>query len=424
MIFKCRLTVVAAIAIGAALSGTRTVHAQTFGVELHNNLMSASGGMGGVSIAEPQDLTSGINGNPASLTQFAGTQFTFGGAWAEPTINMNQQAPIPTMNPVIDPFSAKSTAPGVPVGNIGLTQDLNELGLPATFAIGFITTSGVFADYRQEPNSNGTNTGLALFSLPVAVGVDLNESLSVGASMALGIAFFDGPFVGAGGMTPDYALRGTVGADYCLTDTTTLGAYYQTQQSFTFDNAILLANGAVRRDIEMDLPQNIGVGLANRSLMDGKLLVGVDVLYKLWSETDLFGAVYDNQWVVQLGAQYTMGRIRLRAGYTWAENPIDQTPDLNVGGIPLGDLPAVRYTQGLLAVTNQHRISAGVGVVDVLPGIDMDLMAGGMFRDTEQLGDFTETSVESYWIGVGLTWRFGRGACQDLTTPDSWYSGK
>ena len=70
-----------------------------------------------------------------------------------------------------------------------------------------------------------------------------------------------------------------------------------------------------------------------------------------------------------------------------------------------GDLRAVRYTQGLLAVTCPHRISGGIGVVDVLPGIDMDLMAGGMFDDTEQLGDFTVTSIESYWIGLGLTWR-------------------
>ncbi|RIK85521.1 MAG: hypothetical protein DCC67_03760 [Planctomycetota bacterium] len=101
-----------------------------------------------------------------------------------------------------------------------------------------------------------------------------------------------------------------------------------------------------------------------------------------------------------------MGRYRWRAGYAWAENPIDQTPDLAVGGVPLGDLPTVRYTQGLLAITGEHRISGGVGVADVLPGVDLDAMAGGMFRDSEQLGLFTETSVASYWLGLGLTWRF------------------
>jgi len=85
-----------------------------------------------------------------------------------------------------------------------------------------------------------------------------------------------------------------------------------------------------------------------------------------------------------------------------------------------GGPPIVRYTQGLLAITSQHRMSFGVGVVDVLPGVDMDLMAGGMFRDSQPLGDFTTTSIESYWIGVGLTWRFGRGACERLPAPDHW----
>ena len=46
-------------------------------------------------------------------------------------------------------------------------------------------------------------------------------------------------------------------------------------------------------------------------------------------------------------------------------------------------------------------------MADVLPNIDMDMMAGGMFPDAEQLGSFTTTSIESYWVGVGLTWRFG-----------------
>ena len=413
--------IVAGLVVCAGFAGTRVAHAQTFGVELHNNLMPAAGAMGGVSIARPQDLTSSINGNPATLAQFAGTQVMFGGAWAEPTFNMTQDQSLPLLG--VDPFSAKSTAPGVPVGNIGVTQDLSELGLPATFALGFVTTSGSFADFRHVPQSNGTNTALSIFSLPVALGVDLTDRLSVGAGLAMGIAFYDGPFVGVGGMTPDYALRGTLGADYQLTDCTTLGAYYQTEQSFRFDNAFKFALGPVEiaRDIDMDLPQNIGVGVANRSLMDGRLLVGVDLLYKLWDETDLYGVVYDNQWVVQVGGQYSVGRWRLRSGYAWAQNPIDPNPvNLSVGGVPLPNLPAVAYTEGLVAVTCEHRLSAGVGIVDVLPGIDLDFMAGGMLPDTQQLGNFTTTSIESYWLAVGLTWRFGRGACGDVSAPDRW----
>ncbi len=104
-----------------------------------------------------------------------------------------------------------------------------------------------------------------------------------------------------------------------------------------------------------------------------------------------------------------------------AQNPLDDTPGNNLGGvIQPGDLAVVRYSQGLLAVTSQHRISFGLGIADVLPGVDMDVMAGGMFQDNQQLGNFTNTSIASYWIGTGLTWRFGRGACGPISAPDRW----
>ena len=175
--------------------------------------------------------------------------------------------------------------------------------------------------------------------------------------------------------TPDYALRGTLGANYLLTDSTIVGGYYQTEQAFQFNNAFILNPGPTQNafDVRMDLPQNFGLGVANSALMDGSLLLGIDVLYKLWDETALFGALYDNQWVVQVGSQYSVGRYRLRAGYAWAENPIDPTPGPNLGGvIQPGGLPAVRYSQALLAIASQHRISGGIGMVDILRGLDMD----------------------------------------------------
>ena len=425
LLATCRAPAVL-VAIGLSLL-LRAANAQSFGVELNNTLMPASGGMAGTSIAQPQDLTSSLNGNPGTLTQFRGTQFIFGGAWAEPTFNLTQTSNIPIVgSPLIEPFSAKSTAPGVPMGNIGVTQDLSELGLPVTLGIGFVSTAGAAVDFRQVPQSHGTNSGLSIFSLPISLGVDLTDRLSIGATTALGIAFFNAPFVGVGGMTPDYALRASLGANYRLTDYTNVGAYYQTRQAFQFNNAFVLnpGPGQISRDVRLDLPENLGLGVAYSALMDGNLLLAVDVLYKLWNQAPLFEAVYNNQLVVQLGSQYTLGRYRLRAGYAWAQNPLDPTPGPNLGGvIQPGGLPAVRYSQALLAVANQHRISGGIGIVDVLPGINLDLFAGGMFRDTQQLGNFTTTSAASYWVGFGLTWQFGRGACCRPAVPDSWCDG-
>lgn len=408
---------------GALAVGTSAVHAQTLGVELHNVVMPASGGMGGVSIARPQDFLSGINGNPASLTQFQGTQFTFSGAWAEATFNQTQSGNIPFVGPpIVTPFSAKSSAPGSAVANIGISQELSELGLPATLGIGFVTTSGALTNYTHVPQSGGTGTGLFVFNLPVSLGVDMTDRWSIGSSVALGIGIYDAPFVGVSNMVMDYAVRGTIGTNYKLNDCNTIGGYYQTKQNFNFENGFIINPGLAQipLDVALDMPENLGLGIANTALMEGKLLLGVDLVYKLWDNADTFGAIYDNQLAVQLGSQYSIGKYRLRSGYVWAENPIDQAPGPNIGGVIQTDLRAVRYTQGLLAVTSQHRISGGVGIQDFLPGIDLDVMAGGMFRDSEQLGNFTSTSIASYWLGGGMTWRFGRGSCDRLNTPNQW----
>lgn len=87
---KCGICVIlcAVVAVGG-----RVAQAQTFGIELYNNLMPASEGMAGVSVSRPQDLQSVVNGNPATLRQFQGTQFSFGGAWVDANYHVSQAAP-------------------------------------------------------------------------------------------------------------------------------------------------------------------------------------------------------------------------------------------------------------------------------------------------------------------------------------------
>jgi long-chain fatty acid transport protein len=99
-------------------------------------------------------LTSAINANPATLTQFQGTQFLFGGGWAEPTYNVTHDGGV---LPGIGAYSAKSSTPGSAGGNIGVTQDFTALSLPATLGIGFISSAGGGADFRDVLASNGTS---------------------------------------------------------------------------------------------------------------------------------------------------------------------------------------------------------------------------------------------------------------------------
>jgi long-chain fatty acid transport protein len=402
----------------ALVQTSSTAVAQSFGIELHSTLMPASGAMAGACTARPQDVQSAFAGNPAALTQFCGTSFSFGGAWTEPTYNIGHRGGV---LPRLGAFYAKSEAEGSALGNIGITQQLEIMGRPANFGIGLLGTAGAGVSLRNVPESNGTSVTMSVLQIAPAVAVGVTDRLSVGAAIMLGSSTLDAPFQGAGAAALAYSLRGAMGLTYQLAPCTTLGASFHTSQNFNYDDAIRLQIDAVNLstavDVNAGLPANYAVGVANNRLMDGRLLLAADVLFKHWDTAYMFGDLYTNQWVLQLGAQYCINpRIRLRLGYAYAENPIDTTLGQSVGGVvPPGLAPQVeaglQYVQSTVAVINQHRFTGGIGIRDVLPGLNMDLFAGGMPRASQDFGEYTWASLQSYWVGGGLTWHFGGGCC-------------
>jgi long-chain fatty acid transport protein len=187
--------------------------------------------------------------------------------------------------------------------------------------------------------------------------------------------------------------------------------YYQTHQHFDFHDAVQFAVGPAF-NVPLDLPANVGIGLANNSLMDGKLLLAMDVLYKQWSQSDLFRQIYNDQWAYQFGAQYALTpRTRLRIGYAYNQNPMKGASVTSIAGIPLPDgIPGGRYVQSQFAAITQNRLTFGAGVRDVLlPGMDFDVFAGFAYAASDRLGTTIVSINDNYWVGFGLTWRFGAG---------------
>jgi long-chain fatty acid transport protein len=395
------------------LLSAKVTHAQSFGVELFNNIMPASGAMGGASIASPQDVQSAIKGNPATMTQYHGTNFGFGGAWIEPTYNLTVDRPGIPLLFNIQPFTnAKSSSQGIAAGNIGVTQEICVAGTPVTVGLGLFAGAGAGVDFRHIPESNGTHATIVSLDIYSGAAVNLTDRLSAGASITLSNATLDGPFVGITGLAFDYGLRGTVGFDYELQRDTTVGAFWKTKIGYTFDNLV----GFVPRnfmDVDLDRPEIVGLGISNTSLMDGRLLLAVDAVYQKYSDTEFFGAIFDDQWALQFGAQYTVNdRIRLRWGYAWNENPMRDVVGSSAGGItPPAGSAHIQYIESLFAAIPQNRVTGGVSIQDVLPGVDMNFFVGGMFEESQTFGLSTAT-VKSYWIGSGLTWHFGCGNCE------------
>lgn len=381
--------------------------AQTFGIELQNNVMPASGGMGGASVSKPQDLQSAIAGNPSTLRQFQGTQFSFGGAWADVDYSVTQNSQLPLVG--VSPYSATSSTPGGLLGNIGVTQDLDSSGLPATMGLGLITDAGGGVNFRGVPESNGTAAQYVALDIVAGVGLSVTDNLTLGASGSLGTSYFDGPFTDLAGMTTAYGVRGTLGANYQVTQFTSVGAYWQTKKHLNFEDALLLPVLGTARDISFEHPSNVVFGIANNRLMDGRLLLATDIVFKQYSNADTLRAIYRDQWAFQFGAQYSATpKTALRLGYVYAQNPMKAAQLEGFGGNLLPDgIPAVRYVQGQFAAITEHRITCGVGVKDLRPGMDVDLFAGYGFDADDQFAATSVSLTGNYWVGFGSTWHFG-----------------
>ena len=407
-------------AVGLVAAIAPSAFGQTYGVELHNTLMPASSGMGGTSFTQPQDIQSAIYGNPATMTQFEGTQAAFSGAWAEPTINVTQSANAPLIG--VSPYSAKSQAPGSLLGNIGVVFDAAMAGRPVKMGVGFMSNAGLGVDFRQVPESNGTNTSYLELDLVAAAAMEVTDRLSVGGTFYLGTGVLNAPLVGISSTSLNYAARGAVGMNYELGSGMTMGAWWQSKKAHTFDDIVRI--GGSFQDLEYDLPANIGIGVANRCLMNGRLLLAADVLFKNWSDADFYDSIYKDQWVFQFGSQYIVNsKLRLRTGYAYnTDVTLDTVPGSIGGVIPIGGFPAIQYLQSQFAVLPQHRLTGGLGIRDIMPGIDFDASVGGMFERTKTFGDST-SSVKSYWVAFGFTWRCGGGpnACSDcqISEPSS-----
>ena len=382
-------------------------NAQTYGIELHNAVMPASGGMAGTSFSRPQDVQSAIYGNPATTTQYAGTVFGFGGAFIEATINTNQATQLPLLG--VNPYSAKSDTPPSLLPNISIVNNTVIMGNPVTLGMGFFGNAGLGVDFRPVQQSAGTHASYLSLDLVNSAAVKLSERLSVGASLTAATSILDGPFVDTSSSQSDYALRYTLGANYELGNGISVGGFWQSKKDHKFDNVVRFGTGPYQ-DVQLDHPTNFGFGVANRCLMNGRLLLAADVIYKDWSDTDFFGAIFDDQWVLQFGGQYALtNRTKFRMGYAFNEDATrDQVPGTIGGVVPIGGIPAVQYIQGQFAAINQHRLTGGFGVQEIVPGVDFDMSVGGMFDASKSFGA-TTASVESYWVSFGFTWR--RGAC-------------
>ena len=164
------------------LAASQAAFGQGYGTDTQNVLTPAAGGMAGVSIARPQDVPASVFGNPATLAQFQGTQFTMGGAWVEGYPTVTRSFPNSIEN-----YSVTSRTEGFAIPEIAVAQDLRSLGLPGTFGLGLAGTSGLGAEYRGRAPigsvANDFSTEYMVLGINAGAGFEITDRLTAGATM-------------------------------------------------------------------------------------------------------------------------------------------------------------------------------------------------------------------------------------------------
>jgi len=192
----------------------------------------------------------------------------------------------------------------------------------------------------------------------------------VGASGSVGDETMDsGILSNWGGTTSsvhDIGFGWSLGATYIVADGITTSLAVKSPVEYKFKNIIYgnpattgggmvdgnSANGWQHLDVEQ--PLEVIAGVALEDVLAENLLVELDVVWKNWSDADAYEYAYEDQFLVNLGAQYSTGNWSFRAGYSWAEEILQDKPSstlgqlTGLGNLPLGEGAAALDGSGLL----------------------------------------------------------------------------
>lgn len=435
-------------ALLTAVSST-SVMAGPYGYDLHNVLAPVSGSMAGTSIAKPLDNVSAVFGNPAGLSEFRGTEFTFGATWYKPSAVLDHDGSVTGAA-----FKQSNRNEGYLVPEVAVTQDLRGLGIPGTLGAGVTATNGIGVEYRKDPRTLGASAELIVIGANFGLSWDFTENLTLGAAMTTTYSMLDLGLLSTSAQTHDIAFKGSLGAIYKLPHATQIGMFYHSELRQDFDDIIqtspssgsqtlaqVTANGSLftandgrTTNLVIEQPRTLGIGISNEMFMNGNLYLAADIMYKNWANADFWQDIYKDQWIFSMGAQLTQGPWEFRAGYGYADDPTREnvqglTQLANAcaglpGGctvVPTGSsdlgISVTEYLQAAQAqVIYRHRISAGVGYKGFLaPFLDLDMHVAHQFETDRNYGgspngavpfNHTNSEVSSWHAGFALTWHF------------------
>ena len=395
--------------------------ATTYGTDVNNSSMPATGGMAGASVARTVEGAAAVFGNPANLTQYKeGTTFTFGATFLDPKIKVDHDG-----STTGTAWSGSSNADKYLIPTIAVTQGMGGLGLE-NLVLGLgLSATGAGSDFRDVPGSLGANGEVIIFMANVGAAYQVTDNLSLGFMGTIGNGYAQASLNSDSSSAHNYGLRATLGATYDM-GATSFGAYYRSPLKITYEDYI--SNGGVATSPGKDTfwsdawqqPQEFAVGIANNSLMGGDLQINADIIHKDYSSADFYKDFFRDQTVFALGAQLTTGKAQWRLGYSHARSPLKDIKNpaaligignnFTIGAPGGGQIPVSGTVVQYFQATNAGAIwedsfTAGFGY-QLLPMLRVDTHAAFAPSEKDNVGPANKVEASNWQVGVGFTWAF------------------
>lgn len=391
------------IYLGGLLSASLSM-AANFGTDLNLTMMPAAGGMGGVGIASPQGVAAAVFGNPASIHQFKGTHFMLGGTFYHPDVKVEHDG-------IGLKWSGDSKAGPYLLPNVAATHQISD---SLTLGTGISTISGVGSDFRGVRGSLDPLAEIIVFGANAGLAYQVNSHFTLGAMATIGFGLGQAGLVENTASTSGFGIRGTLGASYQINDTT-FGAYLRTPLAIEYDNMVKYAESSYHNPT-FEQPGEIAIGISNQSLMSGKLLLAMDIVYKDWDSAEGYEDIYDSQTVFAFGAQLRSGPLKWRLGFIHADSPIKKSVGNSVGDIDAlyisalgGTVPMnsglVQYVQAVnTEVIWENQVTLGLGW-ELNAKTNVDFHASLALERDENIGA-SKVTASTWQVGAGITWKF------------------
>lgn len=393
--------------------------ANNTGTDLNLSVHAIAGSMGGAAYTKPQEASSAVFGNPATLSQFKGNNYDFGVSLLQIKEVKNTQTTTLT-SPINNTYSntSISSADNYVLPTVAGVLQLSD---NAFIGFGFEVDAGIGADFREDPITLLGGAGEALVgskvSLPlnielisfngnIAGAYQITPELSLGASVTIGFGLaqfgttgdtqgldeLGTPLGGAvydfGGTTSsvhDTSFAASIGVTYQSPSGISYSATLKSSLKYKFEN-ILYGNTVNNsyegyQDMSVEQPLETIIGVAFDDYFAQDVLIEADVIWKNWSDANSYKDLYDDQYLYVLGVQFrnVLPNLDLRFGYSYAENPLlnETTNSIDnlkaAGSLPLGTnaenlgltplandiVKIVQMT--LVPVVWQQTVSAGFG---------------------------------------------------------------